>query len=51
MSEIIRIANKRIAVENDGSLLLNEAGADVWPEGDVIVPLADWLARRDTLKI
>ena len=50
MSEIIRIANKRIAVENDGWLLLNEAGADVWPEGDVIVPLADWLARRDTLK-
>ncbi len=50
MSEIIRIANKRIAVENDGWLLLNEAGADAWPEGDVIVPLADWLARLDTLK-
>jgi phosphoadenosine phosphosulfate reductase len=49
MSDLIRIANKRVAIEPDGWLLLTEPGADVWPEGDVIVPLADWLARSETL--
>jgi len=50
MSELIRIANKRVAIEDDGWLLLSEPGADVWPGGDVIVPLADWLTRTEALK-
>lgn len=50
MSQIIRLANNRVRIEEDGWLLLAEAGADVWPEGDVIVPLADWLARSETLR-
>ncbi len=50
MSQVIRLADNRVGIEDDGWLTLAEPGADVWPEGDIIVPLSDWLARAETLK-
>ncbi len=50
MSALIRLADRKVRIEDDSFVLLEEAGADVWPEGDIIVPLADWLARADALK-
>ena len=50
MTQLIRLAANRVSIEDDGWLLLSESGSDIWPDGDFIVPLSDWLARSETLK-
>lgn len=50
MSALIRLADKRVRIENDGWLLLAEPVTGAWPEHDLIVTLSDWLAHSDVLK-
>ncbi len=49
MTALIRFAERRAAVAEDGFTLVREPGAPL-PEGDVIVPAADWIAHGDTLR-
>jgi len=50
MSQVIHFANRRVRIEDDSFTLIRDTGADIAPGGDVIVPLADWLARADELR-
>lgn len=50
MSRIIRLADRRVRIEDDGWTLLRVSGAEIANEADVIVPLADWLARAGELR-
>ncbi len=49
MSRLIRISGGAPRVADDGWTLIRDAGAELPQDGDVIVPLADWLERRETL--
>jgi phosphoadenosine phosphosulfate reductase len=50
MTRLVRLADKRVRIEDDSFTVVPEAGAEIAADGDIIVPVADWLARADELK-
>ncbi len=48
MSRLVRLADRRAVVAGDGFTLVRESGAPL-PDGDVIIPAADWIARGEAL--
>lgn len=50
MSKIIRLADRRVRIDDDNWTLVREAGAEIANDADIIVPLADWLARAESLR-